>query len=66
MSWQQSFLAMSTLLGEPLDIAAKALGNGMAEARHGELASPSRPARAAAVARVVAGLLAELERASVA
>jgi hypothetical protein len=66
MSWEQSFLAVSTLLGEPLDTAAEALEDGMTRARHGDLVSPSRPARAAAVARVVAGLLAELERASLA
>ena len=66
MIWRQSFLAVSTLLGEPLDIAAEALDDGTAQAHHGDLASPSRAARAAAVARVVAGLLAELERASLA
>jgi hypothetical protein len=61
--WQPAFLAVSTLLGEPLDVAASALGEGAARELAGPLGSSSRPARAAAVARTVARLLAELQRA---
>jgi hypothetical protein len=59
--WHPAFLAFSVLLGEPLEAAAEALGDAGAIARAG-LAASSRGERAAAVARVVAGLVAELER----
>jgi hypothetical protein len=66
MSWQKAFLAVSTLLGEPLDVAIAALEDGGASPPPGDLVSPSRPVRAAAVARVVAALVGELERARLA
>ncbi|MGD0523990.1 MAG: hypothetical protein ABSE49_02535 [Polyangiaceae bacterium] len=61
--WQPAFLAVSTLLREPPEVAAAALGDAGAGALAGPLGDASRPVRAAAVARIVAGLLAELERA---
>jgi hypothetical protein len=61
--WPPAFLAVSTLLGEPHEIAAAALGDAGASALAGPHGSASRQVRAAAVARTVAGLLAELERA---
>jgi hypothetical protein len=64
--WQPAFLAVSTLLGEPADVAASALGDAGARELAGSLGSTSRQVRAAAVARVVASLLAELERARLA
>lgn len=66
LDWQPAFLAVSTLLGEPLDVAASALGDGGARELGGPLGSTSRQVRAAAVARLVASLLAELERARLA
>jgi hypothetical protein len=65
-AWQPAFLAFSTLLGERLDVAASALGDGGAREMAGPMGSSSRQMRAAAVARTVAGLLAELERARLA
>ena len=64
--WEAAFLAVSTLLGESLDVAASALGDGGARALAGPLRSASRHVRAAAVARTVAGLVAELESARLA
>lgn len=61
--WQPAFLAVSTLLGEPHELAAAVLGEAGAGTLAGPLGAKSRPVRAAAVARTVAGLLAELERA---
>jgi hypothetical protein len=66
LDWQSAFLATSTLLGEPPDVAASALGNEVGPDAAGLLGSASRPVRAAAVARVVAGILAEFERARLA
>jgi hypothetical protein len=66
LDWQPAFLAVSTLLGEPHDVAASALGDAGAGALAGPLGSTSRQVRAAAVARTVAGLLADLERARLA
>jgi hypothetical protein len=66
LDWQPAFLAVSTLLGEPLDVATSALADGGARELAGPLGSRSRQVRAAAVARTVAGLLAELERARLA
>jgi len=60
--WQPAFLAVSTLLGEPLDVAASALGETGGRTMAGPLGSASRQVRAAAVARTVAGLVLELER----
>jgi hypothetical protein len=65
-TWQRTFLAVSTLVGEPLEVAVAALGEDGAGDVAGDLASPSRPERAAAVARVVAGVVAEMERARLA
>jgi hypothetical protein len=64
--WQAAFLAVSTLLGEPQDVATAALGEAGARGLAGGPGATSRQARAAAVARTVAGLLAELERARLA
>lgn len=64
--WEAAFLAVSALLGEPLDVAASALRDGGARALAGPLGSASRQVRAAAVARTVAGLIAELESARLA
>lgn len=66
LDWQPAFLAVSTLLGEPLDVAASALGSEGGREMAERLASASRQVRAAAVARTVAGLLAELEQARLA
>jgi hypothetical protein len=66
LDWQPAFLAVSTLLGEPADVASAALGNAAGPEAAGLLGSGPRAARAAAVARVVAGLLADLERARLA
>ncbi len=66
LEWQPAFLAVSTLLGEPPDAAASALGDAGARALAGPLGSTSRQVRAAAVAREVASLLADLERARLA
>ncbi|HEY3819115.1 MAG TPA: hypothetical protein VGL81_18225 [Polyangiaceae bacterium] len=64
--WRGAFLAVSSLLGEGQDVAAAALGDAAARELAGPLGSTSRQVRAAAVARTVAGLLAELERARLA
>jgi hypothetical protein len=72
MSWQQAFLVVSALLGEPADVAAAALDDASGQnvdpavaATHATwLASLSRAARADALARAVATLVAEIERAS--
>jgi len=64
--WQPAFLAVSTLLGEPPEVTAAALGGAGAAVLGGPLGSTSRPVRAAAVARAVAALLAELELARLA
>ena len=64
--WQAAFLAVSTLLGEPQDLAAAALGEAGGRELAGGPGGASRQARAAVVARTVAGLLAELERARLA
>ena len=64
--WQTAFLAVSTILGEPQDVAAAALGEAAARELAGGPGATSRQARAAAVARTVAGLLAELEQARLA
>jgi hypothetical protein len=66
LDWQPAFLAVSSLLGEPRDVAVSALGDAGAREMAGPLGSTSRQVRAAAVARTVAGLLAELERARLA
>jgi hypothetical protein len=65
-SWQRAFLAVSTLVGEPLEVAVAVLGADGVNDAAGDLASTSRPERAAAVARVVAGVVAEIERARLA
>jgi hypothetical protein len=62
--WQLAFLAVSSLLGEPLDVAASALDD--SGAPEGPLGSTSRQVRAAAVARAATSLLAELQRATLA
>ena len=62
-AWQHAFLAVSSLLGEPLDVAASALPDAGARPLGGGFRASSRQARAEAVARVVGGLLLELERA---
>jgi hypothetical protein len=64
--WQAAFLAVSTLLGEPQEVAAAALGEAGIREPAGAPGATSRQARAAAAARMVAGLLAELERARLA
>jgi hypothetical protein len=66
LDWQPAFLAVSTLLGESLEVAASALDDSGARAMAGPMGSKSRQGRAAAVARTVAGLLADLERARLA
>jgi hypothetical protein len=63
--WWSAFLAVSSLLGEPGDVARAALGEAgspQSLALSNALGSPSREVRARAVARVVAGLVAELEQ----
>jgi hypothetical protein len=64
--WQLAFLAVSSLLGEPLDVAASALDDSGAPEMAGPLGSTSRQVRAAAVARAATSLLAELQRATLA
>jgi hypothetical protein len=63
MSWQEAFLAVSTLLGEPHEIAAASLDDDPPGGRDSDLTSPSRPVRAAAAARAAILLVAELGRA---
>ena len=66
LDWQSAFLAVSVLLGEPLDVAQAALAGGeTAGARETarELASSSKATRARAVARVTAAILASLDAA---
>jgi hypothetical protein len=65
--WEPAFLAVSALLGEPVDVASAALDEAAARAAlAGPFGSPSRSVRAAAVARVVAALVAELDGATLA
>ncbi len=55
--WHSAFLAVSALLGEPLDVAVDGAGHaGALQAAQlvGELRSPSRQVRATAIARVLA------------
>jgi hypothetical protein len=66
LGWPAAFLAVSTLLAEPPEVAATALGDAAARELAGPLGSTSRPVRAAAVARTIAALLAELEQARLA
>jgi hypothetical protein len=63
MTWQEAFLAMSTLLGEPLEMATASVGDIPPGSPDGDLMSPSRPVRAAAAARAAVLLVADLERA---
>jgi hypothetical protein len=61
--WEPTFLAVSTLLGEPLDIAASALDEARAsQLLAGPFGASSRLSRATAVARTVTALVTELER----
>lgn len=67
--WSSAFLAVSFLLGEPNDAAEAALGDrgsAQAAALARVLRSSPREVRAQAVARVAAGLLANLEKARLA
>jgi hypothetical protein len=55
-SWDTSFVAVSVLVGEPLDAVTIALGDSaspQATALLGKLADASREARARALARVI-------------
>jgi len=61
--WEPTFLAVSTLLGEPLDVAASALDEARAsQLLAGPFGASSRLSRATAVARTVTALITELER----
>jgi len=63
LGWEPTFLAVSTLLGEPLDVAASALDEGRAaQLLAGPFGASSRLSRATAVARTVTALVTELER----
>lgn len=67
--WSSAFLAVSFLLGEPVDAAAAALGDEgspQSAALARALRSSSRETRAHAVGRVAAGLAADLEKARLA
>ena len=61
--WQRSFVAVSALLGEPLEIVAAALRSPCPEARATlrALQSPERLARARAIAQVAADVVRELD-----
>ena len=64
VDWQSAYVAVSALLGEPLESATAALpsppSTGAAELL-GELASPSRTARVQALARATTSLLMSLD-----
>lgn len=69
VDWQSAFLAMSVLVGEPLEVAQRALdGRETAGTREleRELAAPDKTARARIVARVAASVLASLDAAGAA
>ena len=64
VDWPSAFLAFSALLGEPYDVAAAAIAPCATEGARAlaqRLASGSREARAAAVARVTRDVAAELD-----
>ncbi|HEY8038644.1 MAG TPA: hypothetical protein VIF15_02580 [Polyangiaceae bacterium] len=67
--WQPAFLAVGALLGEPIEASVAALGDRPTPPA-GELVralgSPSREARARAIAGTVAAVLVELDRARLA
>ena len=63
--WHPAFLAVSVVLDEPPEAAASALGDEDAAAGAASTGA-SRGERAAAVARTVAELVAELERSGLA
>jgi hypothetical protein len=65
MTWESGFVALSAVLGEPLEDIADAIGEaGMANAAAvvRGLKSRSRASRATALAAVLAGIAAELDR----
>lgn len=63
--WQEAFLGVSALLGEPLDQVVRALGDAAAMGASRELlsglGSPSRTARANAIARACVPVAAALD-----
>lgn len=62
--WSSTFLAVSSLLGEPVDVVEASLGEAaspQSRALSKVLRSSSRAVRAQAVARIVTNLVAELE-----
>ena len=69
LDWQQAFLGVSALLGEPLERALSALGPAHAtrtEILAGPLRSAERRERAEAIARIVTAVARELEGARLA
>jgi hypothetical protein len=67
VDWQTAFRAISALVGEPVEAIDAALGGGETSGRAEAdlvraLASTSRDVRARAVARVVAEVVADIER----
>ncbi len=64
--WERAFLATSVAVGEPLEAALAALGEGgvkQAAALAAALGNPSREVRARGMAKELAVVVAELERA---
>jgi hypothetical protein len=67
-SWQESFLAMSAVLSEPLDASLAALGSASVRVSPRalellrELRASSREVRARAIARVLSAVVVDLER----
>jgi hypothetical protein len=64
--WQEAFLATAAILGEPLDRSLEAIDGGAACSPDllADLRSASREVRARALARVLAGVAADLDQAS--
>jgi hypothetical protein len=60
--WQPAFIAVSALVGEPLDATLLALGGNEQEKLLQGLRAPSRETRAVAIARVAAEVVMALDR----
>jgi len=60
--WQRAFIAVSALVGEPLDEALLVLGGGEQEALLPGLRAPSRATRAVAIARVASEVAMAVDR----